>query len=156
MEDFEFDVGGAPVVFSNKKPVPENPLNRPNISYKKFLITIIGLGLIIVASIIIRKLFLSKYICNYVSLNENEITFLLVLFVSIIYISVFLKRALIWLVHLYQHYAPDRVRLKCVFEPSCSEYMIMCIKKYGSIRGTLKGCIRLLRCHPPNGGKDYP
>lgn len=156
MEEIEFDVGGAPVVFSNKKPVPENPLNRPSISYKKFLITIIGFILMIVGSIIICKSFLSKYICNYISLNENEIIFLLVLVVSIIYISVFLKRALIWLVHLYQHYAPDRVRLKCVFEPSCSEYMIMCINKYGAIIGTLKGCIRLLRCHPPNGGKDYP
>ena len=47
-------------------------------------------------------------------------------------------------------------RLKCVFEPSCSEYMILAVNKYGLVRGVIKGIRRLLRCHPPNGGKDYP
>ena len=67
-----------------------------------------------------------------------------------------MKRAIIWLIHVYQHYAPDRIRLKCVFEQSCSEYMLLSIKKYGTFVGVFKGCLRLLRCHPPNGGKDYP
>ena len=156
MEEIEFDVGGAPVIFSNKKPVPNNPLNRPSISYRKFSVTVIGFVLTIVVSIIICKSFLSEYICTYISLKGNEFTFLFVLVISFVYISIILKRALIWLVHLYQHYAPDRVRLKCVFEPSCSEYMILCINKYGAIRGAIKGFIRLLRCHPPNGGKDCP
>lgn len=156
MENFEFDVGGAPVVYSNKKAPPHNPLNRPTIKYKKFIISIsVYLG-ILVFSIIISRVFLCRVIGEYVSLSENLITFLFVLLISIIYILLILKRALIWLVHVYQHYAPDRIRLKCVFEPSCSEYMILCIKKYGAIRGFIKGCIRLLRCHPPNGGKDYP
>ena len=30
------------------------------------------------------------------------------------------------------------------------------IEKYGAIKGLIKGCIRLLRCHPPNGGRDEP
>jgi len=34
--------------------------------------------------------------------------------------------------------------------------MILSIEKYGAIKGLIKGCIRLLRCHPPNGGRDEP
>ncbi|MBE6703472.1 MAG: membrane protein insertion efficiency factor YidD [Ruminococcaceae bacterium] len=66
------------------------------------------------------------------------------------------KRILIWFVHLYQYYAPDDMRLRCVFTPSCSEYMILSIEKYGVIRGIYKGMQRLKRCHLPNGGEDYP
>ena len=65
-------------------------------------------------------------------------------------------QALIWCVHLYQNKASDATRLKCVFEPSCSEYMILAVNKYGFFRGVYKGIRRLQRCHPPNGGKDYP
>ena len=89
-------------------------------------------------------------------LDEKYFVIIFTLIDSLIYCSIFLKRSLIWFVHLYQHYAPDRIRLKCVFEPSCSEYMILSIEKYGAIKGLIKGCIRLLRCHPPNGGRDEP
>ncbi len=53
-------------------------------------------------------------------------------------------------------YAAPQIRLACVFEPSCSEYMILALAKYGLIRGGYKGICRLLRCHYPNGGEDYP
>ncbi|MBQ9762653.1 MAG: membrane protein insertion efficiency factor YidD [Oscillospiraceae bacterium] len=75
---------------------------------------------------------------------------------SALYFAVIAKRALIWMVHLYQNKASDRTRLKCVFEPSCSEYMILAVNKYGFCRGVIKGIRRLRRCHPPNGGVDYP
>ena len=57
---------------------------------------------------------------------------------------------------LYQRFAPERIRRSCVFEPSCSEYMLLAIKKYGTIKGIIKGIGRLFRCHYPNGGVDYP
>ena len=75
---------------------------------------------------------------------------------SLIYFAVIAKRALIWSVHVYQNKAQDEVRLKCIFEPSCSEYMIMAVNKYVFIKGVIKGIKRLSRCHPPYGGKDYP
>lgn len=156
MEEFEFDVGGAPVVFSDKKPAPYNPLNRPKISFKKCILCLLGLAILIAASIFISELLFRKWLQYYISLNGKCFILIFTLVVSLIYCSIFLKRSLIWLVHLYQHYAPDRVRVKCVFEPSCSEYMILSIEKYGAIKGLIKGCIRLLRCHPPNGGRDDP
>jgi putative membrane protein insertion efficiency factor len=45
----------------------------------------------------------------------------------------------------------------CRFEPTCSVYMIEAVKKYGVIRGTLKGLWRIFRCNPWNsGGYDPP
>lgn len=67
-----------------------------------------------------------------------------------------LKHFIVWCVLVYQHYAPDDVRQRCLYTPSCSEYMIMSVIKYGAVRGTFRGIKRLKRCHHPNGGKDYP
>ncbi len=154
--DYEYDFGGAPVVYSDLPPPPKNPLNRPDINYKKFIISIVAFIVVVVASLFLAKNFLSKFIVELLGLTSAQSDLLVVAFFSIVYISIVLKRGLIWLVHVYQHYAPDEVRLKCVFEPSCSEYMILSIKKHGAIFGVIKGISRLLRCHPPNGGCDLP
>lgn len=63
---------------------------------------------------------------------------------------------IIWSIRVYQRYASDDIRLACVYEPSCSEYMILSIHKYGVLKGIIKGIQRLERCHLPNGGTDYP
>jgi putative membrane protein insertion efficiency factor len=45
----------------------------------------------------------------------------------------------------------------CRFQPSCSEYFILAIHKYGPLRGARKGVGRICRCHPWNpGGYDPP
>ncbi|MDG2381465.1 MAG: membrane protein insertion efficiency factor YidD [Pirellulaceae bacterium] len=45
----------------------------------------------------------------------------------------------------------------CRFTPSCSCYFIEAVKKYGAIKGSLRGVGRILRCHPFNrGGYDPP
>ena len=67
-----------------------------------------------------------------------------------------LKRFAIGCVLLYKATAPMSVRDTCRFEPTCSTYMIMAIKKYGLFRGLYKGFRRIVRCKPPNGGIDYP
>ena len=46
---------------------------------------------------------------------------------------------------------------RCRFHPSCSQYFIEAVRKYGAVRGTAKGLWRLARCHPLNpGGFDPP
>jgi putative membrane protein insertion efficiency factor len=67
-----------------------------------------------------------------------------------------MKKLLIRLIKLYQKKAPERLRQACLFQPSCSNYMILAIEKYGVVVGIGKGIKRLLRCRPPNGGEDYP
>lgn len=73
-----------------------------------------------------------------------------------LYILCRLRSIAIWCVQMYQRYADEDIRRSCVFNPSCSEYMILSIKKYGVIIGGIKGWKRLKRCHLPNCGDDFP
>ncbi|WP_207892503.1 membrane protein insertion efficiency factor YidD [Paenibacillus pinisoli] len=72
------------------------------------------------------------------------------------YCIVRLKRIILCIVRLYQHFAPDYIRNRCRFEPSCSEYMILAVSQYGAFKGTRKGIQRLKRCNPQGGGYDWP
>lgn len=80
--------------------------------------------------------------------------------ITSIYVALNLKRTLLSLIRLYQVLAPKRLRMKCRFEPSCSQYMILAIEKYGIIRGTYKGINRLSKCNNRgnglSGGIDFP
>ena len=143
MEDFDFEVGGAPVIYSDAPPKPYNPLNRPKISYKK---AVIALLLLVVSA---------GAVFTFTEILFGGWGVVTAAVWSFVYCCIIAKRTIIWVIHLYQNKASDKTRLRCVFEPSCSEYMILAINKYGLIRGVLKGCRRLLRCHPP-GGVDYP
>ena len=43
----------------------------------------------------------------------------------------------------------------CRFHPTCSEYMLEAVRKYGTARGVWLGLRRLSRCHPfHEGGFD--
>lgn len=45
----------------------------------------------------------------------------------------------------------------CRFEPGCSEYFILAVRKYGPAVGAAKGVWRVCRCNPWNpGGHDPP
>ncbi|MDR0908316.1 MAG: membrane protein insertion efficiency factor YidD [Spirochaetaceae bacterium] len=66
------------------------------------------------------------------------------------------ENLVISLIRLYQSKAPAELRASCRFEPSCSNYMILAIQKYGTFSGIMKGLHRIIRCHYPNGGIDYP
>ena len=68
----------------------------------------------------------------------------------------FAKRIVIALVRVYQTFAPETVRKRCRYEPSCSAYMILALEKYGFWRGVRKGIKRWKGCRPPNGGYDFP
>lgn len=64
------------------------------------------------------------------------------------------RKGLIGLVRLYQSTRPYRPRV-CRYHPSCSEYMIQAIEKYGVYTGVALGIRRILRCNPLSiGGYD--
>ena len=45
----------------------------------------------------------------------------------------------------------------CRFYPTCSEYTMLAINKYGALQGIIKGTIRILKCNPFfKGGIDFP
>ncbi len=125
-------------------------ITRPKVSLIKGLIPVLlylcsGIALLVLAPQLCETLPLSPLLFR-----------LLVLAVYLVIGLLCLKRLLIWMILLYQKYAPEKVRKLCYFEPSCSAYMKQAIEKYGVIRGVYKGFNRLGRCHWPNGGIDYP
>lgn len=68
-----------------------------------------------------------------------------------------MKRVLIDLVRVYQRRLSGLKKPCCRFYPSCSEYAIMAIQKYGVLRGSIKALWRILRCNPfGKGGIDFP
>ncbi len=72
-----------------------------------------------------------------------------------------ISRCISWLliapIRIYQKTLSPLIGPVCRFHPSCSNYTIQAIGKYGSIRGAWKGLKRICRCHPWNpGGYDPP
>ena len=68
-----------------------------------------------------------------------------------------LKTAIIGVIKLYQHYAPEEIRRRCLFKPTCSEYAILALKKYGVIIGLVTIYIRLFKkCRGNIYSIDYP
>jgi putative membrane protein insertion efficiency factor len=67
------------------------------------------------------------------------------------------KRLLISLIRFYQRAISPLFPSSCRFEPTCSNYAILAIEKYGILKGGLKALWRILRCNPwSKGGIDYP
>lgn len=65
------------------------------------------------------------------------------------------KRILIALIKFYQRAISPSIPHSCRFEPTCSQYSIEAIKKYGIFKGGLKSLWRIVRCNPFNpGGYD--
>ena len=55
----------------------------------------------------------------------------------------------------YKRFISPLLPSACRFHPTCSEYMLEAVEKYGVLRGMWIGVLRLLRCHPfHEGGFD--
>lgn len=66
-----------------------------------------------------------------------------------------MKHILIYLIKLYQKYISRGLPKTCRFYPTCSQYTLEAIKKYGAIKGSYLGIKRILKCHPfHKGGYD--
>ncbi len=66
-----------------------------------------------------------------------------------------LKKILIALIQFYRKYVSPLKSTKCPYFPSCSEYGLQAIEKYGAIKGSALATWRILRCNPfSKGGYD--
>lgn len=68
-----------------------------------------------------------------------------------------IKKFFVFLIKKYQkHISPTlSIFSKCPYTPSCSNYAIEAIEKYGAIKGGALGLWRILRCNPfSKGGYD--
>jgi putative membrane protein insertion efficiency factor len=60
------------------------------------------------------------------------------------------------LIRGYQRFISPALPASCRFSPSCSQYSLDAIKRYGLVRGGWLGARRLVRCHPFNPGGFDP
>lgn len=66
-----------------------------------------------------------------------------------------MKKNLIYLIKMYRKYISPLKRPSCRFYPTCSEYALEALEKYGSIKGGIMSINRLIRCNPfCKGGYD--
>ncbi len=59
-----------------------------------------------------------------------------------------LAESMIFLVRWYQYTLSPIVGQQCRFQPTCSNYFIQAVRKYGPISGAIRGAWRILRCNP--------
>ena len=137
----------------NKIVMANRILNRPIIDWTKSTLFFLGL---LLDSCFISLLFYLLLGINGINNILNLLIYLHIYILSLsLLILLFSKTIAIWLIRVYQSYAKTETRMRCHFTPSCSEYAILAIKKYGTFYGAYKTHKRLMRCGI-YGGIDYP
>ena len=70
----------------------------------------------------------------------------------------FFARGGVAMVRWYQRYLSPLKPPVCRFHPSCSQYTLEAIERYGLIRGSFMGAARIMRCNPfhPGGYDPVP
>ncbi|MDR3301694.1 MAG: membrane protein insertion efficiency factor YidD [Spirochaetaceae bacterium] len=141
-------------------------LFRPNTTVKTVLISVflfmIAIG---IATWIVHSVLMTDGIFAYLPSGVHDLyhahpSLSIVMLYAIVSFTASLfcfKYAVIGAIKLYQHYAPEEIRRRCLFMPTCSEYAIMAVQKYGGIIGLCKSYFRLFyRCKGNIYQIDYP
>ncbi len=64
-----------------------------------------------------------------------------------------MKKILIALVNFYRNFISPMTPPSCRFIPTCSQYALEALEKYGALKGTWLTIKRLSRCHPFHRGE---
>ena len=68
-----------------------------------------------------------------------------------------MKKLFIFFIRMYQKFiSPLKGKSTCKFYPTCSQYSIEAIEKYGALKGGLMSVWRILRCNPFSKGVYDP
>ena len=72
-----------------------------------------------------------------------------------LYLKIIMKKLLIYMIQFYRRYLSTMKSTKCPYIPTCSEYGLEAVSKYGAFKGGLLTVWRILRCNPfSKGGYD--
>ena len=66
------------------------------------------------------------------------------------------QHALAALIRGYQRFISPGLPPSCRFHPSCSQYALEAVTRYGALKGGWLAARRLARCHPFNPGGFDP
>lgn len=66
-----------------------------------------------------------------------------------------MKKVILALIRFYQRAISPYTRPSCRFTPTCSQYAVEAVTKYGALKGTFLAIKRIIRCNPLfKGGYD--
>lgn len=66
-----------------------------------------------------------------------------------------MKKLFLFIIKFYRKYISPMKSTKCPYIPSCSEYGMEAIEKYGALKGGALALWRIIRCNPfSKGGYD--
>lgn len=63
-----------------------------------------------------------------------------------------MRALIVFLLHAYKRVISPFLPPACRFHPTCSEYTLEAVERYGAARGIWLGLKRLSRCHPFHAG----
>ena len=66
-----------------------------------------------------------------------------------------MKSVMTAFIRLYQKSISPNTPPRCRFSPTCSQYALEAIEKYGAVKGGWLATKRLCRCNPFNKNSDY-
>jgi uncharacterized protein len=67
-----------------------------------------------------------------------------------------LRSAAVAPVRFYQRFISPGIPRRCKYYPTCSQYSVTAVRRYGILRGLVLSAWRLLRCNPwSHGGVDF-
>jgi|TARA_B110000211_G_C13620850_1_gene353118 putative membrane protein insertion efficiency factor len=60
----------------------------------------------------------------------------------------FIVKIIIFIIKIYKYLISPLLGSRCRYLPTCSEYLMDCLKMYGLWKGLLFGLRRVTKCHP--------
>lgn len=72
------------------------------------------------------------------------------------WVHLVVKRLCLAAIRGYQRIISPLLPDACIYIPTCSQYAVEAIEKYGVVKGCWLGLMRILRCHPFHAGGYDP
>lgn len=66
------------------------------------------------------------------------------------------KYLFIFVIRCYQRFISPLLGPSCRFTPTCSQYAIIALNRFGLVKGSWLTLKRILKCHPLHDGGDDP
>jgi len=70
-------------------------------------------------------------------------------------LNIILSKIFVFLIQIYRKVISPLTPDNCIYYPTCSNYSIQALQKYGFVKGIIMAAWRVIRCNPWNkGGYD--